>query len=148
MSPRYETLEASTQTHRASAPYKQMRAAVGAEDLFEGPSDLRYLQPQGRSFLRRDRVPPIVVQGLKSENGQDMAFAVVEELQPRSETVCRLRQATSEVVDLARQNVAIVDTCLHLQYLAKAEDDTIVILTIHPSELQCRVWAMASAELR
>ncbi|KAL2848912.1 hypothetical protein BJY01DRAFT_246137 [Aspergillus pseudoustus] len=41
----YEDVEANTETHRASAEYKAFRAAVGAENLLERPSNLRFWRP-------------------------------------------------------------------------------------------------------
>lgn len=77
---RYETVEANTVTHRASAPYKAFREAVAEQCLLERTSDLRFWRPTGIGFL----TPPGRVQSMKNPADSDCRYVIVNELIPKT----------------------------------------------------------------
>lgn len=65
-------------THRASAPYKAFRAAVGEENLLERPSDLRHWRPTGIGFLTR--AGPVNL--MDRDEAKERGYVVVDEMTP------------------------------------------------------------------
>lgn len=118
---RYSKLEASTQVHRSSTPYKAFRAACGGEALLDRPSDLRYLEPLGIGFMTRGGTQ-VLLQG-QSSNG----YIVFEHLRPkpgrRSDLLASLRSLASISEGLAQE----VQSFWALGYRAEDDDETVVL---------------------
>ncbi|SPO06781.1 uncharacterized protein DNG_09475 [Cephalotrichum gorgonifer] len=97
----YETPEANTVTHRASAPYKAFRAAVREESLLERPSDLSFWRPTGVGFLGR----PGTINLMKEEGtGPGLQYAVVHELVPAAGMKGQALAELRKVADLAENS--------------------------------------------
>lgn len=138
--PRYETIEASAQVHRSSAAYKEMRRVAAAEGLFERPSDLRYLEPLPDGFLHREGVGQSVFQASRAAVRVKGAYMVVEELRPRPEAVSECNEVVREMLTHARERPDEVGSCLALRYLQEYEDETVFVLTVHPSRQEGDRW--------
>jgi quinol monooxygenase YgiN len=107
---RYEDVEANTQTHRASAEYKTFRAAVGAEELLEFPSDLRFWRPF-MGFMKREGKDPEADQFFSHKqplSAETCQYIVVDELLPKPRYKDSLLKSLSELVQRAEQNQNIL----------------------------------------
>ncbi|OAA68640.1 hypothetical protein SPI_00835 [Niveomyces insectorum RCEF 264] len=125
----YEDLPALTETHRASAVYKAMRAAASAEALLSLPSDLRFLQPTGTGFMYR-KAPPhtseapegdyVVVDELKP-----VSAAVGHDQAPRDQLLAALKRVADDVETSPLQ--ASVLSFWVLEYRPEYGDETLVV---------------------
>lgn len=121
--------------HRASAPYKAFRAAVGAEGLLERPSDLRFWRPTGIGFLGR----PDTVNLMKEVTDPHCQYAVVTELTPgqgmKSQALTELRK----VADLA-ENTASVASFLVLHRGDDDADESIYVFSLFNTKLEAKTF--------
>jgi quinol monooxygenase YgiN len=117
----YAKLEASTETHRASAPYKDFRTACASEKLLDRPSDLRYMEPLGLGFMTRDW-EPVVLQSQESQG-----YVVVERLKPKPGNRPQLLEAVRELSGHADAVGQGVHTFWSLGYRAEDNDETVVL---------------------
>lgn len=107
---RYEDVEANTQTHSASTEYKTFRAAIGAEELLEYPSDLRFWRPF-IGFMKRKGNDPEADQFFahnQSLSGETCQYIVVDELLPKPRYKGSLLRSVSELAQRAEQNQNIL----------------------------------------
>jgi quinol monooxygenase YgiN len=135
---RYEDVEANTQTHRASAEYKTFRAAVGAEELLERPSDLRFWRPF-MGFLKRDGKDPKTDQFFAHNqplSAGTCQYIVVDELPPKPRHKESLMKSISELVQRAEQNQNILSFWV-LKHEDKDEDEALLVFARYANR---RTW--------
>ena len=132
---RYETPEANTVAHRASAPYKAFRAAVGEESLLERPSDLRFWRPTGIGFLGR----PGIVNLMKKDTDPHCQYAVVTELNPGSGMKGQALTELRKVADLAA-NTASVASFLVLHRGEVDTDESIYVFSLFNTKTEAQTF--------
>lgn len=138
---RYETLEASTETHRSSPEYKEMRRMVGEGNILDRPSDLRYLQPVSSSFLRREEATGVILQASRFTSEVTSLYITVEEWRPNEGDRSQLNNVVEEFVGHAHANSDSVEAFLALKYLEQYDDPSIVSIAVHSSPISRVEWS-------
>lgn len=138
---RYDTVEANTVAHRASAPYKTFRAAVAEEKLLDRPSDLRYWRPTGIGFLARPGTTSKMRGGPQPE-GQ---YAVVHEFTPRAGAKTEILAGLRKVADLAGGYDSAV-SFLVLDRGEGEEDEGLCVFTLFESKSEAEAFEAKTDE--
>lgn len=117
---RYAVKEASTETHRSSAPYKAFRAACASEALLDRGSDLRYMEPLSFGFMHRSGKP------IKLQDKQTDGYVVVESFDASGTNRDALISQLVKLSELAG-TLSTVESFWPLAYRLEDNDPTIVL---------------------
>ncbi|KAJ1333120.1 (4S)-4-hydroxy-5-phosphonooxypentane-2,3-dione isomerase [Microdochium nivale] len=141
----YKTMEASTVTHRSSAAYKNFREAVGAENLLDKSSDLRYRQPLDFGFL----IPAGANATVYQDQPKTAAYIVLEFLQPapgrRGELLDLLRDTASTMQNIGQD---VVQSFWPTELVEAQDDEMVVIFQRYTSKQAYEDTVLGSEEIK